>query len=227
MSWSYFYLTRWIPFTTENSNSIENNLNQGIRDCKVLIKGKKYTVNIYEMKMSMNKHTIFLQRESNIGDNDHYFFIQNYYGEKTVMDAEFNSIIQIINYFWMTTRNQYYSSFENFRAGYIVDLENMNIYIYETKYKLMCSEYYTVSVPTSLREIQYTNVPDNLKCPITLDLFEDPVVTCDGHSYSRWAICKWLMKSNKSPMTDLELQSTVCFPNTVLKNLVYDFLILA
>mgnify|MGYP006083955359 CR=1 FL=1 len=216
-----------MPFSTENSNNIENNLNRGVRYCNVLIKGKKYTVNIYEMKMLMNKYTVFLQREAKISDNDHYFFIQNYNGEKIVMDTEFNSILKIINYYWLTTRSECYISFENFRGGYIVDLENMNIYLYETKYKLMCSEYYTVNVPTSLRKIECTKVPDNLKCPITLDFFEDPVVTCDGHSYSRWAICKWFMKSRKSPMTDLELQSTVCFPNNVLKNLVDDFLILA
>ena len=53
----------------------------------------------------------------------------------------------------------------------------------------------------------------DLMCGITQDLLEDPVVTCDGHTYSRLAIERWLQASNKSPMTNIILSNKVLYPN--------------
>jgi hypothetical protein len=38
-------------------------------------------------------------------------------------------------------------------------------------------------------------------CPITHEVFRDPVILADGHTYERNAIKKWLKESNASPMT--------------------------
>ena len=39
------------------------------------------------------------------------------------------------------------------------------------------------------------NVPDDsLLCPITLEIFRDPVVAKDGHTYERQAIVEWIGK---------------------------------
>ena len=41
--------------------------------------------------------------------------------------------------------------------------------------------------------------PKDLLCPLTLDLFEDPVVAVDGHTYERAAIEKWFQSKTTSP----------------------------
>ena len=47
------------------------------------------------------------------------------------------------------------------------------------------------------------NVIDNqdLICPITLQVFRDPVRAKDGHVYERQAIIKWIVQHGTSPLT--------------------------
>jgi serine/threonine protein kinase len=42
---------------------------------------------------------------------------------------------------------------------------------------------------------------DSCKCPITDEIFEDPVMGDDGHTYERKAITEWLVKTGTSPIT--------------------------
>ena len=44
-------------------------------------------------------------------------------------------------------------------------------------------------------------VPKHFLCPITHEVFDDPVIYADGHTYSRCAIQEWLRRSEASPMT--------------------------
>lgn len=61
--------------------------------------------------------------------------------------------------------------------------------------------------------------PPELVCPITGDLFEEPHVTEDGHTYERSAIHEWFdakKLANRpvtSPNTNLELKSSKTLPN--------------
>lgn len=57
------------------------------------------------------------------------------------------------------------------------------------------------------------HLPDQLKCPISLDMYEDPVIlAADGFTYSRKKIeehfdfCASKGKPLTSPMTDLEIK---------------------
>ena len=50
-------------------------------------------------------------------------------------------------------------------------------------------------------DVDADGVPKNFVCPITQELFHDPVIWVDGHSYERDAIARWLRNSEKSPMT--------------------------
>ena len=43
-------------------------------------------------------------------------------------------------------------------------------------------------------------------CPITYQRAEDPVLLCDGRTYERTDALKWLLDSNTSPWTLLELR---------------------
>ena len=65
---------------------------------------------------------------------------------------------------------------------------------------------------------------EDLICPITHDLMEDPVLTADGHSYDRESISTWLRNHDKSPVTGLRLPNKVLTPNNSLRNIVREFL---
>ena len=60
-----------------------------------------------------------------------------------------------------------------------------------------------------------------LNCPITHDLFEDPVIAADGHTYERAAIEQLITQGNRrSPMTNEQLAHTSLTANRALKKLV-------
>ena len=58
---------------------------------------------------------------------------------------------------------------------------------------------------------------DSLLCPITLELFRDPVVAEDGHTYEREAIVEWIKKNGRSPLTDQSLSLERLYPNHAMK----------
>ena len=58
------------------------------------------------------------------------------------------------------------------------------------------------------------------KCPITGEVFEDPVVTSDGHSYESTSISQWFLRRQTSPLTNMRLASTQLLPNHALKRAI-------
>ena len=64
-------------------------------------------------------------------------------------------------------------------------------------------------------------VPGSFICPITLELFVEPVVAADGHTYEKEAIRRWLSRAGQgaacSPMTGYALNSLVLTPNFQMK----------
>ena len=66
--------------------------------------------------------------------------------------------------------------------------------------------------------------PEELCCPITLSLFEDPVLLSDGHMYSRAAIQGWLRRCTgtaaRSPVTGLPLCDVTLTPCHLVHNQV-------
>ena len=57
-------------------------------------------------------------------------------------------------------------------------------------------------------------------CPITHEVFQDPVMTCDNHTYERRAIRKWFRKNHTSPLTGKVLKTKRLVPNTKLRDLI-------
>ena len=55
---------------------------------------------------------------------------------------------------------------------------------------------------------EVTLIPAALKCPIKLDLIQDPVVAADGQVYGRQAIARWMSIRRSSPLTGLMLDDT-------------------
>lgn len=62
-----------------------------------------------------------------------------------------------------------------------------------------------------------------LLCPITHDVFEDPVLAQDGHTYERGAITEHFRTCRRSPMTNQHIQGTALMPNYALKAAVADY----
>ena len=60
-------------------------------------------------------------------------------------------------------------------------------------------------------------IPDGFLCPITQDIMKDPVILADGHSYERKAITDWLSRSNRSPLTNEVISTSIMIDNRALK----------
>ncbi|KAJ3288828.1 hypothetical protein HDU79_004508 [Rhizoclosmatium sp. JEL0117] len=72
------------------------------------------------------------------------------------------------------------------------------------------------------------NLLRTLRCPISLELFTDPVIAQDGYTYERAAIKSWWARRRrinaegqiKSPMTGQVLCSATVIPNRQLKAVI-------
>ena len=60
---------------------------------------------------------------------------------------------------------------------------------------------------------------DELICPLTLDIFKDPVMCLDGHTYERAAIADWLRRNGTSPKTNAPLADDRLIPNYQVRQL--------
>ncbi|KAK1313834.1 U-box domain-containing protein 12 [Acorus calamus] len=64
-------------------------------------------------------------------------------------------------------------------------------------------------------------IPDDFRCPISLELMKDPVIVSNGQTYERSCIQKWLDAGHKTcPKTQQNLKSSTLTPNFVLKSLI-------
>ena len=60
----------------------------------------------------------------------------------------------------------------------------------------------------------------NFICPLTQELFVDPVIASDGQTYERAAIAEWLEKYECSPKTGVHMDDTLT-PNDELRQLIH------
>ncbi|WOL16502.1 protein spotted leaf 11-like [Canna indica] len=64
-------------------------------------------------------------------------------------------------------------------------------------------------------------VPDDFRCPISLELMRDPVIVSTGQTYERVFIEKWLEAGHETcPKTQQKLSSTLLTPNHVIRSLI-------
>ncbi|KAI4304640.1 hypothetical protein MLD38_040120 [Melastoma candidum] len=64
-------------------------------------------------------------------------------------------------------------------------------------------------------------IPDDFRCPISLELMKDPVIVSTGQTYERTCIEKWLEDGHETcPKTQQPLSSTALTPNYVLRSLI-------
>eukprot|EP00193_Tetraselmis_chui_P011077 CAMPEP_0177791378 /NCGR_PEP_ID=MMETSP0491_2-20121128/23891_1 /TAXON_ID=63592 /ORGANISM="Tetraselmis chuii, Strain PLY429" /LENGTH=898 /DNA_ID=CAMNT_0019313585 /DNA_START=155 /DNA_END=2853 /DNA_ORIENTATION=+ len=65
--------------------------------------------------------------------------------------------------------------------------------------------------------------PAVFTCPITMEVFEDPVVAADGYTYERSAIIKWLRTSSKSPMTNMPMDHLSLTPSHAVRSAIAEW----
>ncbi|CAF0729220.1 unnamed protein product [Didymodactylos carnosus] len=110
------------------------------------------------------------------------------------------------------------------RGSTLLD-SHLNEFWYRSVHKDMFS-----SILTDIRRFRITTpMAESLKtasefalfqCPITHQLFKDPVLAEDGHTYEREAIVQWIQKNGTSPITRQLLSIDQLHPNCTIKNIV-------
>ncbi|WOL12311.1 hypothetical protein Cni_G21077 [Canna indica] len=72
------------------------------------------------------------------------------------------------------------------------------------------------------------NIPELFRCPISCDLFTDPVTLSTGQTYDKASIEKWLAYGNLTcPVTMKRLHDTSLVPNHTLRHLIEQWLLTA
>ena len=67
--------------------------------------------------------------------------------------------------------------------------------------------------------------PDEFLCPITLELFREPVIAADNNTYERSAILRWFRDGRRtSPTTNKKLKTIQVQPNITLRGSINSFL---
>ena len=73
-------------------------------------------------------------------------------------------------------------------------------------------------------QISQEEVDENLKCPITLAFFADPVITPSGQTYESKVITEWLQTNNTDPLSRESLEVSQLRPNAAIKQIVDDLI---
>nr|DAD32018.1 TPA_asm: hypothetical protein HUJ06_010869 [Nelumbo nucifera] len=64
-------------------------------------------------------------------------------------------------------------------------------------------------------------VPDDFRCPISLEMMRDPVIVATGQTYERSCIQRWIDSGHKTcPKTQQILQNSTLTPNYVLRSII-------
>jgi len=72
-------------------------------------------------------------------------------------------------------------------------------------------------------KIKLDKIEENLKCPITLNIINDPVITPSGITYERSAITTWLTTNHIDPVNRQLLSNGQLVNNIAIKNIINIF----
>lgn len=76
----------------------------------------------------------------------------------------------------------------------------------------------------SLSHSTVFNVPDEFRCPISLDLMNDPVIVASGHTYDRNSIAQWINTGHHTcPKSGQRLIHMALIPNYALRSLIHQW----
>lgn len=102
-------------------------------------------------------------------------------------------------------------------------LEEMSTLLKKIKDCLLLEPHLPENLEKRTSSFKYRSpvIPDDFRCPISLELMRDPVIVSTGQTYERSCIQKWLDSGHKTcPKTQQNLSHTALTPNFVLKSLI-------
>jgi len=79
---------------------------------------------------------------------------------------------------------------------------------------------YEKTVTENIKQFSAENLLNVVTCCITKGILRDPVVAADGFTYEREAILNWFKHSNRSPMTNQELENQELNSNHAIKSIL-------
>ena len=89
--------------------------------------------------------------------------------------------------------------------------------------------FYVKNIPVSYQDLiwenkikKIKNIPDHFKCPISLEIMNNPVIIESGITFEKKNIEEWFLHHNTCPITRRIVRST-SIPNIVLKGMIRDF----
>ena len=65
------------------------------------------------------------------------------------------------------------------------------------------------------------DIPDAFLCPLTLDIMWDPVLDCEGNTYERYAIERWLSQHRRSPLSQEPCHPKLLISNRALRDIIH------
>ena len=71
-----------------------------------------------------------------------------------------------------------------------------------------------------LMQTNNTNVSDNFICPLTLELYQDPVITRCGHTFEHLPLIEWLSKHPNCPTCREDVNRNDLSLNRILKDAI-------
>ncbi|KAL2248936.1 U-box domain-containing protein 1-like [Sesamum indicum] len=76
----------------------------------------------------------------------------------------------------------------------------------------------------SFSQSMVCNIPDEFRCPISLDLMKDPVIVASGHTYDRNSIAQWINSGHHTcPKSGQRLIHMALIPNYALRSLIHQW----
>ncbi|CAF3593327.1 unnamed protein product [Rotaria socialis] len=79
---------------------------------------------------------------------------------------------------------------------------------------------YEKTVMENIKKFSSQNLLSAVTCCITKCILKDPVLAADGFTYEREAIANWFKTSNRSPMTNQELENKELKTNHAIKSIL-------
>ncbi|EEC73944.1 hypothetical protein OsI_08816 [Oryza sativa Indica Group] len=113
------------------------------------------------------------------------------------------------------------SDAERITSQLIEGLENMRVTDSKKPVSVSQSSDETKASPETHKKSDAVAIPEDFRCPISLELMRDPVIVSTGQTYERAFIQRWIDCGNRTcPKTQLKLQNITLTPNYVLRSLI-------
>jgi U-box domain len=80
-----------------------------------------------------------------------------------------------------------------------------------------------ITEPPSKHDDDDLLIPEEFICPLTLELFHNPVVTRWGHSFERGALLRWLKHQEGCPLTRKPMSLRDIIANSALKERIEEW----